>query len=66
MIVRGNPYGRQKRSQIPADVLAYLEEKGVDEFLNKVAKLEAGSPFRNIAGRNWVRSVAKCLLEGAA
>jgi hypothetical protein len=54
------------RSQIPSDVLTYLEEKGVDEFLNKIAKLEPGSPLRNQAGRNWVRSVAKCLLEGTA
>lgn len=54
------------RSSIPAEILAYIEEQGVDEFMDKVAKLEPNSPLRTQAGRNFVRSVGKCLLQGTA
>lgn len=51
-------------SMIPADILAYIKQVGVDEFLNKVAKLEQGSPLATQSGRNFARKVGKFLLEG--
>lgn len=57
-------FGVTARSMIPGDILAYIGHVGVDEFLNKVAKLESGSPLTTIKGRQFARQVAKFLLEG--
>jgi hypothetical protein len=53
------------RSQglVPTAVLQFLRDQGVDVLLEKVARLEASSPFTNQAGRNWIRKVAKVLIE---
>ena len=53
------------RSQglVPTAVLQFLRDQGVDVLLEKVARLEASSPFTNQAGRNWIRKVAKVLTE---
>jgi hypothetical protein len=52
------------RSLIPSDVIAYVEKVGIDDLLNS-ANLEPNSVFRNQSGRNWIREVARILLEGA-
>lgn len=52
------------RSLIPSDVIAYVEKAGIDDMLNN-ANLEPSSVLRTQAGRNWVRNVARILLEGA-
>jgi len=57
-------FGATARSLIPGDILAYIRHVGIDEFLNKVARLETGSPLTTQRGRNFARSVGKFLLEG--
>jgi hypothetical protein len=57
-------FAASARNMIPADILAYIKGKGVDHFLNNVAKLEDGSPLSTVVGRTYVRKVAKFLLEG--
>ena len=57
-------FARSARHMIPAGILAYLKQVGVDPFLNNVAKLEDGSPLATVQGRMYVRRVAKFLLEG--
>jgi hypothetical protein len=52
------------RSLIPGDILRFIQHVGVDEFLNKVARLEPGSPLTTQTGRNFARAVGKQLLEG--
>ena len=54
------------RSQglVPTSIFQFLREQGVDPLLDKVARLEASSPLATQKGRNWVRSVAKSLVEG--
>jgi hypothetical protein len=56
-------FAQGARSMIPADILAYIETVGVDEFLNGI-KLDPSSPLRAQSGRNWIRQVAKILIEG--
>lgn len=53
------------RPMIPANVLAAIRELGIDEFLAKVAQLDATSPLATQGGRNWRRNVAKHLLGEA-
>jgi len=57
-------FGATARNLIPGDILAYIHQVGVDVFLNKVARLESGSPLTTMKGRQFARSVAKYLLEG--
>jgi uncharacterized membrane protein YkoI len=57
-------FAASARNMIPADILTYIKGKGVDHFLNNVAKLEDGSPLATVVGRTYVRKVAKFLLEG--
>ena len=57
-------FAESAKSAIPADILHYLESEGVDAFLSDVAELESSSPLRSQNGRNWIRKVAKYLLEG--
>ncbi|MDX1421557.1 MAG: hypothetical protein R3322_00365 [Kiloniellales bacterium] len=52
------------RNMIPQGILAYVKREGIDAFLNKVATIEDGSPLATVAGRDYVRQVAKFLLEG--
>jgi hypothetical protein len=53
------------RSQglVPEPVLQFVRDQGVDVLLEKVARLEASSAFVKQDGRNWIRKVAKALLE---
>ena len=57
-------FAASARNMIPANILTYIKVKGVDHFLNNVAKLEDGSPLATVIGRTYVRKVAKFLLEG--
>jgi hypothetical protein len=57
-------FAASARNMMPADILAHIKSKGVDHFLNNVAKLEDGSPLATVVGRTYVRKVAKFLLEG--
>lgn len=52
------------RSLISADVIAYIEKVGIDELLGSV-ELPNTSIFRSMQGRNWIREVARILVEGA-
>lgn len=45
-----------------ADHLRANPERGVDEFLTKVAKLPSTSPLATQAGRNWTREVGQALV----
>jgi hypothetical protein len=54
------------RNLIPGDILRFIAHVGVDDFLNKVANLEPGSPLTTQTGRNFARAVAKQLLEGVS
>lgn len=58
-------FGATAKSLIPGDILNYIRHVGIDEFLNKVAKLETGSPLTTQRGRTFARAVAKFLLEGS-
>lgn len=57
-------FAQGARSAIPADILAYIEAVGVDEFLAGLT-LPPSSPLRQQSGRNFVRTVARVLIEGA-
>lgn len=57
-------FAASARNMLPADILSYIKTKGVDHFLNNVAKLEDGSPLATVVGRTFVRKVVKFLLEG--
>lgn len=57
-------FAQTARNTVPGDLLDYIEEVGVDEFLNSVAKLDQDSPLRTQAGRNYMREVARFLLTG--
>jgi len=57
-------FARSARNMVPEALLFYLKQQGVDAFLNNVAQLETSSPLATVAGRVWVRQVAKYLLEG--
>lgn len=53
------------RSMIPRDILDRIREQGIDKFLTETAKLDPGSPLATQMGRNFMRKVARILLEGA-
>jgi uncharacterized protein (DUF2164 family) len=57
-------FAASARNMMPTEILTYIKGKGVDHFLNNVAKLEEGSPLATVVGRTYVRKVAKFLLEG--
>jgi hypothetical protein len=57
-------FGATARNLIPADILLYIQQVGVDAFLTQVANLEANSPLATQHGRNFARKVAKFLVEG--
>ncbi len=52
------------RPMVPDAVLGAIRDVGVDAFLEKVARLEAGSPLAQQKGRLYARQVAKHLLGG--
>jgi hypothetical protein len=56
-------FGATARNLIPSEILAYMQQVGIDEFLNN-AKLEIGSPLTTQAGRNFARKVFRYLTEG--
>lgn len=53
------------RTMIPADVMGVLRDRGVDYFLDEVAKLPGGSPLGSQKGRLFARKVGKALVDGA-
>lgn len=55
-------FARSARSMVPAAILQYLAQVGVDPFLDRVAKLDSGSPLASVAGRKYIRDVADHLL----
>ncbi len=57
-------FARSARNMVPESILTYIKRRGIDVFLNDVAKIETGSPLATVAGRTYVRKVAKFLLEG--
>lgn len=57
-------FAASARNSVPAGILAYLKQHGVDVFLDKVAKLDNNSPLATVAGRKWVYDVAQFLLRG--
>jgi len=59
-------FANTAKASIPQDILAYIEEQGVENFLNNVAKLDKHSPLRNVAGRKYMREVGNFLLKGEA
>ncbi|MCJ7795426.1 MAG: hypothetical protein MUQ56_01425, partial [Thermoleophilia bacterium] len=52
------------RNLVPASILSYLKSEGVDHFLNKMAKIQDGSPLATVDGRMYVRKMAKFLIDG--
>ncbi len=56
-------FAASARSMIDGDTIDYLEKVGVDGLLAQVT-LDTNSIFRSQQGRNWLRAVAKVLLEG--
>lgn len=50
------------RSAVPEEILQAIRDHGVDDFLNKVAKLPSTSPLSTQAGRNWTRKLGKALI----
>ena len=52
------------RNLVPEPILAYIQAVGIDVFLNKVARLEPGSPLTMQHGRNFAREVVKHLFGG--
>jgi hypothetical protein len=57
-------FASSARSAIPGDILAAIEKMGIDEFLNSIA-LPQDSNLRSQRGRNFARTVAQTLLQGA-
>jgi len=55
-------FANSARSSIPGPILEYVRGKGIDSFLDNVAKLDGSSALTTVAGREYVRNVAKCLL----
>lgn len=52
------------RNLVPKAILDHIKKMGVDSFLNEVADLSDSSPLATVAGRIYVRKIAKFLLEG--
>lgn len=57
-------FARSARTMVPVGIRVALREKGVDWFLNDLAKPADGSPLLTQRGRNFVREVARLLIEG--
>lgn len=57
-------FGQTARNLMDGATLAYIQQAGVDDFLNQVARLEPGSPLTTQKGRNFARAVHKFLTEG--
>lgn len=47
---------------VPRAIVEAIRVEGIDSFLARVAKVPDGSPLTTIAGRNFVRKVAKLLV----
>lgn len=54
------------RSLLPGSIINEIAKIGIDKWLESVAKLEESSPINSMAGRSWLRKVAKILTEGEA
>jgi hypothetical protein len=52
------------RSLIPHEIVLFLKQFGVDAFLQSTP-LQEGSPLHTQNGRNFIRKVAKLLIDGA-
>jgi len=46
---------------VPADVIHYIKEHGVDTFMANHATLDDGSPLRMTGGKHWLRELARRL-----
>jgi hypothetical protein len=57
-------FARSVRTTVPAQIVDYIREYGVDHFLAHVAKIPDGTPLASMAGKNYLRKVAKILVEG--
>ncbi len=55
-------FGATARNLMPTDILAYIQRVGPEEFLNKTARLDAGSPLASVRGREFCRKVFKYLV----
>ncbi len=51
-------------SVTPADVVAKIREIGIDSFLDEFTSVNPNSPIGTLAGRNFLRNVAKILIDG--
>lgn len=51
-------------SVTPADVVAKIREIGIDAFLDEFTSVNPNSPIGTLAGRNFLRNVAKILIDG--
>lgn len=54
------------RAMVPEGVLHAIRKHGVDDFLDKMAQLDSGSPLSQTDGRIYARAVAKHLTSGKA
>lgn len=52
------------KSMVPRSILGYIQQVGIDDFLNRVALLSPGSPLTDQVGRKYARDVSKALLGG--
>lgn len=59
-----NEFAQSIATMVPAGIRKLLKQKGVDYFLNEVADIDEGSPLYTQNGRNFMRSVARALVEG--
>lgn len=55
-------FASSARNLVPPSVLGQLRTRGVDDFLQSVAKLAPDSPLYTINGKNWARKVAAILI----
>lgn len=56
-------FASSARSMIPTDILAFIQQVGIDNFLKAVG-LEVGSPLATVNGRRFARDVMSILLTG--
>lgn len=59
-------FAESVRSMIPKPILDRIRAIGIDKFLAEHAKLEPSSPLTTQMGRNFIRKVARILIEGTA
>ncbi len=55
-------FAESARAHVPKEIVGALNTMNLDDFLSKVAQLDATSPLRTQRGRNWLRKVHKHLM----